>query len=1038
MNILIVDDISTNRKLSRAILEAEDYTVLEATDGADALAILEREKVDAIFSDILMPRMDGYRFCYEVRASTRFHSLPFIFYTAAYTSPGDEKLALEMGADKFLVKPASNSKILQIVREATTESRGVVTPSEPSRALSLLKDYSQRLVGKLEEKNAELTTRNEELVRSEQKLLLQGTALETTANAVVITDAVGTILWVNAAFVTLTGYRAEEVIGKNPSLLKSGKHDRKFYKKLWDTIMAGETWRGGFINRRKNGSYYQDEHTITPVRSATGAITHFVTIMDEVTERQQAERDFTSAVLDTAGSLVVVLDPQGRIVRFNRACEQLTGCTFNEVKGRNAMDLFLTPEERAGVAAVFENICAGQFPSTHENFWLTRTGDRRLISWCNTALFDEIGTVEFVIGTGIDITEHRQMEVMRRESEGKFRALFDVANDAIYLLHNGLFVDSNAKGLELFGLTRDKILGKSPSLFSPLTQPDGRNSQEKVMELTQRAMAGEPQFFEWAQLRANGTTVFTDVSLSRLELGGKIYVQAIARDTTERKRVEEEIAQQAALLDKARDAIVVRDLEGHVRFWNKGAERIYGWSREEVTGRDIRELLYLDPEKFKKVNDVVISKGEWSGELQQTTKDQRQITIESRWTLIRDLEGNPKAVMAINTDITEKKKIEGQFMRAQRMESIGTLAGGIAHDLNNILAPIMMSIDILKDISIDPQAQKILTTLETSAQRGADIVRQILSFARGLEGQRIEVQPKHLIKDLGSIIRNTFPKNIRLQFSVPNDIWVILGDPTQVHQILLNLCVNARDAMPHGGTLSVDVENCVLDEHYAAMNVQANPGNYVNISVTDSGTGMPPAILDKIFEPFFTTKELDKGTGLGLSTVMSIVKSHGGIVNVYSEVGKGTTFKVYLPATEISSQVQKQQSEVATLPRGNGETVLVVDDEPSILIITSQTLQAFGYRVLTATDGADALAVYVQHQKEIDVVLTDIAMPVMDGPSAAHALRRINPALKIISASGLNSNGGVKNGSGDGVQYFLTKPYTAGTLLTTLRTILDA
>jgi CheY-like chemotaxis protein len=316
------------------------------------------------------------------------------------------------------------------------------------------------------------------------------------------------------------------------------------------------------------------------------------------------------------------------------------------------------------------------------------------------------------------------------------------------------------------------------------------------------------------------------------------------------------------------------------------------------------------------------------------------------------------------------------------------------------------------------------------------IVRQVLSFARGLEGQRIEVQPKHLLKDLENIIKDTFPKDIRLRFSVPNDIWTILGDPTQVHQILLNLCVNARDAMPNGGNLTIAVENCVLDEQYAAMNIQAKPGRYVNISVTDSGTGMPPELLDKIFEPFFTTKAMNKGTGLGLSTVMAIVKSHDGIVNVYSEPGKGTTFKVYLPAVETSLEARKEQSAAASLPRGNGETVLVVDDEASILTITSQTLQAFGYRVVTAMDGADALSVYVQHRNEIAVVLTDMMMPVLDGPATIHALMRINPAVKIIAASGLNANGGVAEASGAGIKHFLTKPYTAGTLLKAVRSIL--
>jgi signal transduction histidine kinase/CheY-like chemotaxis protein len=388
-------------------------------------------------------------------------------------------------------------------------------------------------------------------------------------------------------------------------------------------------------------------------------------------------------------------------------------------------------------------------------------------------------------------------------------------------------------------------------------------------------------------------------------------------------------------------------------------------------------------------------------------------------------------------DLTERKKLEQQFLRAQRMESIGTLASGVAHDLNNILAPIMMAIELLKNMVQEPQGAQMLATIEVSARQGAEIVRQVLSFARGVEGDRIEIQPKHLLKDLENIIRGTFPKNIHLEFSVPNDIWTILGDPTQVHQVLLNLSVNARDAMPDGGRLTIGVENSVLDEHYAAMNSEAKAGRYVRITITDSGTGMPPEVIDKIFEPFFTTKEIGKGTGLGLSTVMAVIKSHEGIINVYSEPGRGTTFKVYLPAIEIASDGRKILPEQVSLPRGNGETVLVIDDEASIRTITSQTLQAFGYRVLTATDGADGVAMYATMENEVAVVLTDMMMPVMDGAATIRALKRINPAVKIIAASGLNASGRGPQISPAQMKHFLTKPYTAETLLKALRTILD-
>jgi CheY-like chemotaxis protein len=324
-----------------------------------------------------------------------------------------------------------------------------------------------------------------------------------------------------------------------------------------------------------------------------------------------------------------------------------------------------------------------------------------------------------------------------------------------------------------------------------------------------------------------------------------------------------------------------------------------------------------------------------------------------------------------------------------------------------------------------------------SAERGANIVRQVLSFSRGLEGERIRVEPKNLLKDLESIIKGTFPKDIRLEFTIAPDVWSILGDPTQVHQILLNLCVNARDAMPDGGGLVIDIENCVLEEKSISMNLEAKPGRYVKLRVTDSGMGMQPEVVERIFEPFFTTKEPHKGTGLGLSTVMAVVKSHGGTINVYSEPGKGTSFNVYLPAIEPTAEAQKEQLAQLTFPRGKGETVLVVDDEASILSITTQTLRAFGYKVLTATDGADAVGVYAQHKGEIDVVLTDMMMPVMNGSAAIHALMRLNPSVKIIAMSGLYDNEHRAKASGAGVEHFLDKPYTAGTLLKSLRTVLD-
>jgi CheY-like chemotaxis protein len=369
------------------------------------------------------------------------------------------------------------------------------------------------------------------------------------------------------------------------------------------------------------------------------------------------------------------------------------------------------------------------------------------------------------------------------------------------------------------------------------------------------------------------------------------------------------------------------------------------------------------------------------------------------------------------------------------MESIGVLAGGIAHDLNNILSPILMSIDLLKLSAKEPEA-KILDTIEISTKRGAAIVKQMLFFARGVEGERTEIQLRHLLGEVDQIIKDTFPKNIEVDISFPKDLWTIVGDLTQVHQVLLNFCVNARDAMPQGGLLKVTAENRRLDKQDMIINPQAKDGPYVILSVTDTGTGIEPEILDKIFDPFFTTKEVGKGTGLGLSTTMGIIKSHGGFITVYSEPGKGSTFRVYLPA-ETSPESEQQQAQTAGISCGKGETILIVDDEISILSMTGQALNAFGYKVRTAVNGAQAVAIYAEHRKTIAAVVTDMSMPVMDGLSTIHALKEINPEVRIIAASGLNDHSSMTRAAVAGVRHFLSKPCSTETLLKTLQEVLN-
>lgn len=510
------------------------------------------------------------------------------------------------------------------------------------------------------------------------------------------------------------------------------------------------------------------------------------------------------------------------------------------------------------------------------------------------------------------------------------------------------------------------------------------------------------------------------------------------RARSERRHAQHKLAEQAALLDNATDAIVVRDLQERVTYWNKSAERVYGWTAAEAVGQSVLHLLHKESEwpAFEAASRCMGETGEWTGECRKIHRSGRTIVVQARWTLVRDEQGHAHSILSINTDISERKALEEQFLRAQRMESIGTLAGGIAHDLNNVLAPILLSLDLLKMQCSDEDSLDLVSVLESSARHGAVMVGQLLSFSRGAEGAKLQVQVDHLLQDVAKIASETFSKKIEVRTRIPEDLWCLRGDRTQLHQVLLNLCVNARDAMPQGGILTLSGENVNLDAQYSAANLEATPGPYLSLQVEDTGVGISAGVLEKVFDPFFTTKELGKGTGLGLSTAMGIVKSHGGFLRVYSEPGSGTKFMIYLPA-DIGA-VQTGETAPVRLPRGNGQLILVVDDEPSVRTVTRQTLEAFGYRVVLASDGAEAIAVFAQRGGEIAAVLTDMMMPILEGLPTIRVLRRLSPSLPIIAASGLDGNAELAQLGNLGVKHFLSKPYTADKLLIALEEALAA
>jgi two-component system, cell cycle sensor histidine kinase and response regulator CckA len=522
--------------------------------------------------------------------------------------------------------------------------------------------------------------------------------------------------------------------------------------------------------------------------------------------------------------------------------------------------------------------------------------------------------------------------------------------------------------------------------------------------------------------------------------GSELLMRSI-RYAIERKRNETSLYQREqefrTLTENAPDIIARFDRNLRHLYVNPAIEQMTGLLVQDVLGKTNRDLGIMPADlvtQWEEILGRVFSRGEQISFQFEFLTPSGLKHFQSRCVPELALDGSVESILTITRDITKQKQLESQLMRAQRLESLGTLASGIAHDLNNILTPILATAQLLPLTlpSIDEQNQNLLKLLSDSASRGASLVQQILFFAKGTGGNRIPLQITHLLRELRQLINQTFPKSIDVQIYIPEGLWMIVGDTTQLHQVLMNLCINARDAMPNGGVLSLVPENLWIDEQYAQMELEAKIGPYLVITISDTGTGIAPEILDRIFDPFFTTKEPGKGTGLGLSTAIGIVKSYGGFVKVSSEVGKGTQFKIFFPATETADSVVQENLRFL---EGNGESILVVDDESSILSICKAALELHNYQVLTATDGIDAIAQYAEHKTEISVAIMDMMMPELGGAGAIRTLKLLNPQVKIIATSGIAANQESAEAAG-AEKVFLTKPFTVDDLLNVLHCVL--
>ncbi|MGH8018449.1 MAG: PAS domain S-box protein [Opitutaceae bacterium] len=625
----------------------------------------------------------------------------------------------------------------------------------------------------------------------------------------------------------------------------------------------------------------------------------------------------------------------------------------------------------------------------------------------------------------------RQVAIERlKRSEERFKSLARATTDAVWDcdLTTGAIWRSDAFDHFIGGHGSDHLM--PPSGLHDRIHADDR---QRVVTSLRAAVEGSDVYWqdEFRLEKDDGAcaAILDRAMIIRDASGKAVRIVGGMTDISDRIEIASRLREQAELLDRASDAIMVCDLNHRIQYWNRGAERLYGWTAQEAVGLSVLELFENSRNDIQVAMGQAREREECSAEITKRDKEGRNHVLSSRWTLIRGASGEPRAFLNIDTDITEKKQLEAQFLRTQRLESIGVLAGGIAHDLNNMLTPITMAVDVLQRMHPEGDTARLVESIDSCARRGADLVRQVLGFARGVEGKRLIVNPAFVAGDIAKIARDTFPKNIRVFLNCTRDPWLVTGDATQLHQILLNLCVNARDAMPAGGELRIKVENITIEEPTQSVLGVVEPGDYAAMTVSDTGSGIPEAIRDKIFDPFFSTKPPGKGTGLGLSTLLAILKSHCGALTMTTESGEGSSFCVLLPA-ERRKGAKTDFAVDSDLPRGHGELLLVVDDEAYIRTIAKQTLEGYGYEVITAGDGAEALAAYLEAAPRVALVVTDLMMPVMDGSALIRALRRINPVLPLIAASGMDAEAMTDRARAAGATDFVAKPYSAEDLLT--------
>ncbi len=897
--VLVVNDNSDQLDLTQYILEQAGYKVLRAENGVKGLEIASEKSPDLIISDVIMPVMNGIEMCRQIRAVAHLHRVPVLLLSALRVDSESAVEGFRAGADDYLEVPFEQARFIAKVQRLFERKRD-------------------------EEAHIQLIKTQNALRESRTELAYIKFALD-ESTIVVITDAKGRITYLNQNLCEISKYSREELLGQDYRVIKSGYHPKKFFAELWSTISGGNVWKGEMKNRAKDGAYFWIETTIVPVFDDDQTPQKYIAISHDITESKEAEEllqlseTYYRALIENASDLISILDTKGKMRYQSPSIKRILGYEPKELVGDITFE-FLHPDDLEKAQNAIGEVLRNPAQTVEvEVRFRHKKGHWRHFVCTLTNLLDNFA-IKGIVSNAFDITEREFTEEALRESEERYRILFDNNPLPMWVIDIETleFLAVNDAAINHYGYSYEEFLAMTIADIRP--PEDAPDLIKNLSDSTGKIYGANL----WKHLKKDGTVIDVEITSHDLMFGGK------------------------------------------------------------------RSRLFL-------INDV--SEQKWAQEA--------------------------------------LRQSEEQLRQSQKLESVGRLAGGIAHDFNNMLTAINGYSDlILRRLPADDPLRRNVEEIKKAGVRSAELTHQLLAFSR-----RQIMQPKVL--DLNKVISETIimlrrliGEDIQLIASLSPDIGLIEADPGQLSQVILNLVVNSRDAMPRGGSIVIETESVCIDEHYANHHISVKPGDYVMLAVSDTGIGMDEETKQQIFEPFFTTKEIGKGTGLGLSTVYGIIKQSGGNIWVYSEAGKGTTFKIYLPGITETKKIPEKVPGKTSFQKGS-ETILLVEDEEIVRKLSREVLELCGYKVIEAENGVAALELCENYEGRIDLLMTDVVMPQMGGRELAETLSQIYPQMHVLFTSGYTDDAVVRHGIIDIGTNFIQKPFTFDSLAKKVRELID-